>query len=81
MNDVATFLHAKAVNPPVMAQSPKLEAGTTFRIKSGTFKGEVYTVTRIAAEDAADVVCKGEKFDRMCFSSVQLRAYGYTILD
>jgi hypothetical protein len=81
MNDVATFLHAKSVNPPVANQSPTLNAGKTFRIKTGVFKGEVYKVERIVPADSFDVVCSGEKFDRMCFNSGQLKLYGYTILD
>ena len=62
-------------------QNPTLEVGTTFRIKNGVFKGEIYTVKKLTPEHAFDVVCAGERLDVMCFNSAQLTEYGYTVLE
>lgn len=58
-----------------------LQTGDTFKIKTGTFKGETFTVRSLTPEDSFDVVCTDKHGDTMCFNSAQLETYGYTVLN
>lgn len=58
-----------------------LQVEDKFKIKTGTFKGETFTVTKLTPEDTADVVCADKHGDTFCFNKAHLDIYGYVLLN
>jgi hypothetical protein len=58
-----------------------LQQDDKFKVKTGCFRGQIFTVEKITPGERFDVVCSDETYDAMCFESSQLEKYGYQILN
>jgi len=79
-NDVANFIHAKSVNPPLVRSSVEIRVGDVFRIRGNVYRGKTFVCEKVTPEDSyTHLATCGDGTDYW-FNQQQFNYYGVVLV-